>query len=275
MILSAVKEYVRFPTIHGHASTLLKRGNEIWMAWWGGSPEPNNDITIFTAKRTAGVWSEPNPIERVGDVMHWNPVFFDAGHHVDLHFNAGPQLYTSVGYRMSTFDDGKTYTKAEKLVPNAINVRGPVRNKLITMKSGRVLAPSSQEYEDGRRDCFVDISDDGGRSFHMSEFVPLLRDGGLPNNNSAIDLVKLSDGCILLVCNPVADDHGNWGKRTPLCLFLSTDDGKTFSQLMTLECVPGEYSYPAIIADEPHIYLSYTCNRTRFAFWTIELEPIA
>ena len=94
---------------------------------------------------------------------------------------------------------------------------------------------------------------------------------GLPNNNSGIDLVRLADGRILLCLNPVS---GNWAARSPLALCVSQDDGATFTELLKLELQPGEYSYPALVAEEEKVYLIYTWNRRRMAFWEIELEPL-
>ncbi len=66
----------------------------------------------------------------------------------------------------------------------------------------------------------------------------------LPNNNSGIDALRLADGRVLLVYNPVAR---SWGKRTPLTLAVSEDNGATWTGLVHLEADPGEYSYPAIV----------------------------
>lgn len=95
-------------------------------------------------------------------------------------------------------------------------------------------------------------------------------DAGLPNNNSGIDLVKLADGRILLVCNPVEKDLG---PRTPLNLYLSYDDGETFKLIHMFEDGPGEFSYPSIIAEGNRVWLSYTVNRKGLAVWDFELEP--
>ena len=66
----------------------------------------------------------------------------------------------------------------------------------------------------------------------------------LPNNNSGIDLVKVPDGRIFLLYNNVAD---NWGKRNPLTLAVSTDNGDTWENIMDLETDdPGEFSYPQL-----------------------------
>jgi predicted neuraminidase len=107
------------------------------------------------------------------------------------------------------------------------------------------------------------------------------RDGGrlwdpcyrtdLPNNNSGIDALRLDDGRVLLVCNPVGR---NWGKRTPLTLSVSKDDGKSWKNLVHLETAPGEYSYPAIVRTKGGIAISYTWKRERIRCWQIPLATL-
>jgi predicted neuraminidase len=107
-------------------------------------------------------------------------------------------------------------------------------------------------------------SHDGGRSWTPA--VPT----GLPNNNSGIDLARLRDGTLVLAYNPVA---GNWAARTPLSLAISRDDGATWRRWRDLEAGPGEYSYPAIVADGDAVAVSYTWRRERIAFWAGRVPP--
>ena len=54
----------------------------------------------------------------------------------------------------------------------------------------------------------------------------------LPNNNSALDVVRRDDGSLVLVHNPVG---ANWGPRTPLVASRSWDNGVSWDRLATLE----------------------------------------
>jgi len=90
----------------------------------------------------------------------------------------------------------------------------------------------------------------------------------LPNNNSGIDLVKTAGGMLALVHNPVG---ANWGPRTPLVVSLSEDDGLTWQQALVLEEGEGEFSYPAIIEAGGKLYITYTWNRKKIAFWELTL----
>lgn len=90
----------------------------------------------------------------------------------------------------------------------------------------------------------------------------------MPNNNSGIDCVLLDDGRLVLACNPVG---GNWGKRTPLSIFVSTDNGATFEKQLDLETGEGGFAYPAVIYHGDRIFITYTWNRKKIAFCEIEI----
>jgi predicted neuraminidase len=96
-------------------------------------------------------------------------------------------------------------------------------------------------------------SRDGGRSWAPA--YPT----GVPNNNSGLDVVRLHDGTLVLACNPVS---GNWGRRTPLSLLSSTDNGESWTDQLNLEDTDGEFSYPAIIeANDSSLRVAYTADR--------------
>jgi predicted neuraminidase len=100
----------------------------------------------------------------------------------------------------------------------------------------------------------------------------------LPNNNAAIQALRLPDGHILLAFNNTSaemkDGRMRTGARKPLTLALSSDDGLTWSAFRDLEPgrsgvtdmskVPGreEYSYPALaLGHDGRIYVAYTFRR--------------
>ena len=107
----------------------------------------------------------------------------------------------------------------------------------------------------------------------------------LPNNNSGIDLDRLSDGCLALCYNPV---DLSWGKRTPLVLSFSTDNGETWGDDIILEDEdppvdekhikldrgnrPNEFSYPAVFAVGNRIHVTYTWKRQRICYRTVVIQ---
>ncbi len=109
----------------------------------------------------------------------------------------------------------------------------------------------------------------------------------LPNNNSGIDLDRLADGTLALCYNPVEID---WGKRTPLVLSFSRDNGESWGETLILEDEdppvdeerikldrsyrPNEFSYPAVVAagTRPKVLVTYTWKRKTIRFRMIDLE---
>lgn len=94
---------------------------------------------------------------------------------------------------------------------------------------------------------------------------------GLPNNNSGIDVVKCEDGLLILCMNPVSE---NWGKRTPIILMTSADNGITWEQEAVLEDQAGEYSYPSIISVGDQIHVTYTYDRKSIAYWKFDRKEV-
>lgn len=189
--------------------------------------------------------------------------------------------------------------------------RGPVKNKPILLSNGSIIAPSSHESADGEWKVFTDLSPDGGTTWERSDYIKagdanliqpslwesseghvhmLIRsdkgyiyradsaDSGnswseayptdIPNNNSGLDLIRVPTGELYLLCNPV---NKNWGKRTPLTVFVSRDNGVSFTELFVLEKEDGEYSYPSVIYSESALYAVYTSNREKIVFTALKL----
>ncbi|MFB9273838.1 sialidase family protein [Cohnella cellulosilytica] len=111
---------------------------------------------------------------------------------------------------------------------------------------------------------FRSDSTDGGQTWSMAYAT------SLPNNNSGIDLARLTNGTLALVYNPVAG-FATDSPRTPLVVSFSKDNGASWSDEFVLENQPGEYSYPAIVARDGQLYITYTWKRERIAFWHIPL----
>ncbi len=90
----------------------------------------------------------------------------------------------------------------------------------------------------------------------------------LPNPNSGIDAVALKDGRVVLVYNNTTSG------RTPLNLAVS-NDGEHFKMFLTLEDLPGEYSYPAMISDSGgDLDITYTWQRKAIRYVHIPLSAI-
>lgn len=106
-------------------------------------------------------------------------------------------------------------------------------------------------------------SADYGRTWRMAYATTL------PSNNSAIDLVRLADGRLALAFNPVG---GNWGRRFPISLAWSADNGERWARLVDMEETEGEFSYPAIIADGLDLHVTYTADRKDIVYRRVTVK---
>ena len=96
-------------------------------------------------------------------------------------------------------------------------------------------------------------STDGGQSWAQKSAR------AIPNPNSAVAMIGLRDGTLLMACNPIP------GNRNQLSLLRSTDQGDTWSLVRVVESSPDdreEFSYPALLQDhQGMIHLLYTWKR--------------
>jgi predicted neuraminidase len=99
---------------------------------------------------------------------------------------------------------------------------------------------------------FSIASEDAGKTWGPMSLLE-----GVPNPSSGTDAVTLKDGRHLLIYNPVPKG------RTPLVIATS-QNGRDWKQVVTLEDQAGEYSYPAIIQTaDGRVHATYTWKRER------------
>ncbi len=172
----------------------------------------------------------------------------------------------------TSFDDGLTWKKSEKIKTERT---APILNSLNAFTSNLIpmIQPTLWESENGKvhmltrtpvGKAYRSDSDDYGETWCQA--YPTV----LPNNNSGLDVVKVPDGSLYLLSNPVSE---NWGERSPLTLQKSTDNGETWETVLTLEeeKIDSEFSYPSIHYLNGSLYVSYTYERLNVAFWKIDL----
>ena len=161
------------PTASCHASTVLPLADgRVVAAWFAGTKESADDVDILTSVRGENGWSEPVRVSADVKVPHWNPVLFEREDgKIMLFFKVGKKIPMWKTY-FSLSDNGVDWTEPAELVPEDIGGgRGPVKNKPIRLRSGRVIAPASDE-RNTLWVCFVDISDDDCRTWKRMRTVP-------------------------------------------------------------------------------------------------------
>ncbi len=310
-VLTSEFIYETPPTPSCHASTIAEAQGHLVAAWFGGTAEGDADVGIWTARREHGAWTSPvevadgvqSPTLRY---PCWNPVLFQPKHGpLLLFYKVGPAPWTDWWGMLMTSDDGGKTWSAPRRLPDGI--LGPIKNKPVQLANGDIVCPSSTEI-DGWRVHFERTSDGGqtwqatasandgaaigaiqpsilvhdarhlqavGRTQQHRVFTIDSTDGGrtwgpmaltdLPNPNSGTDAVTLRDGRSLLVYNHTPD------ARSPLNVAVS-QDGKTWTPILTLEDGDGEFSYPAVIQTaDGLVHVTYTWNRTRIKH--VVLDP--
>lgn len=307
-----IYESAPFPSCH--ASTLVETKDGLLAAWFGGSHEKHPDVAIWTARLNGDRWTAPvevaNGVQADGKrYPTWNPVLFQPKTGpLLLFYKAGPSPSEWWGMLMFSQDDGKTWSKPERL-PDGI--LGPIKNKPVQLENGDILSPTSSEH-DGWRVHFERSSDGGktwtamppvndgkeigaiqpsilqrkgsrlqavGRTQQNKVFTIESKDDGrtwskmalldLPNPSSGTDALTLKDGRHLLVYNHTTRKTGN---RETLNVAIS-DDGKKWDAALVLEQDRGkEFSYPAVIQTRDGlVHITYTWHRTRIRH--VVLDP--
>ena len=155
-------------------------------------------------------------------------------------------------------DQGKTWERTEALNPS--DSMQSIQPTLLRLPNDRIQALCRAKNE-GR--ITTTTTDDGGNTW--SEVTTL----ALPNNNSGIDAVTLSDGRHVLIYN-----HLSRG-RSKLHMAISKD-AKNWEAVMILEDEPrSEFSYPAIIqTKDGKIHVTYTWKRERVKHVVVDPDDL-
>ncbi|MBN2476442.1 MAG: exo-alpha-sialidase [Pirellulales bacterium] len=233
----------------------------------------------------------------------WNPVLFQSqGGPVLLFYKVGPSPSRWWGMVTMSRDGGKTWSPSRRLedgflgpiknkpIPlpggevlcgsstehdgwrvhfEIVSDRGRKWQRIGPVDRQRefgAIQPTLLRYADGRIQALcrsqqgriVEVwSDDGGRTW--GKMTATL----LPNPNSGIDGVTLSDGRQLLVYNHTVRGGPSPRGREMLNVALSPD-GKLWNAALVLENEPGEFSYPAVIQTaDGLVHTTYTWQRQR------------
>ncbi len=297
-----------------HASTIVETANgALVAAWFGGTHEKHPDVGIWVSRLENGKWTPSvevaNGVQADG-TRHptWNPVLFQArGGPLTLFYKVGPTPQTWWGMFMTSTDDGRTWTKPERMPANML---GPIKNKPVQLANGTILSPTSIETptNPSRWRVYFERSVNGGTVWTATPYV-----------NDGVDVAAIQPSILLLGGDRLlalgrtrqrrlfevrSDDGGiSWGNfkltnlpnpssgtdavtlkdgrhlliynpvekgRTPLTIAVSSD-GQTWKDVVTLEDQPGEYSYPAIIqSNDGRVHVTYTWKRERIRYAVID-----
>ncbi len=248
-----------FPECHS-ASIVETRKGDLVCTFFGGTKERNPDVCIWVCRKPKGTdtWTAPvmvadgifaSPSERqqagasagmeAGEVYReacWNPVIFETpSGELQLYFKIGPNVAGWKGWRITSKDGGKTWSRREQL-PDSIY--GPIKNKpffldrsmeakrtsssapLTAPHSPRLVSPTSDERNGWR--CYFELSDDMGRTWRRTRFVEA--DSGVRAIQPTI--IQLPDGRLEALCRTRSRHIG---------VTYSSDNGETWSRLQFID----------------------------------------
>ena len=221
-----------------------------WETWW------------MTSAAEGTAWSQAQPLV-AGDCQGRGPVKNKPILLSNGHWLAGASTETPKAWEVffdHSDDRGATWQRTDpvSMDRSRFTGMGAIQPTLWESAPGQVHALVRTTASCiGRCD-----STDYGRTW--SDLAPT----DLPNNNSGLDVARLHDGTLALVCNPVTSG------RSPLSILLSEDNGHTWPRRLNLETEAGEYSYPAVVPTAGGLAATYTWKRQRIAFWMGSLEQI-
>jgi predicted neuraminidase len=151
---------------------------------------------------------------------------------------------------------------------------GPIN----TREEFNAIQPTFLEHPEGKLQVLcrtregvvaTSFSTDDGETWSRMEALDL------PNNNSGIEAVTLSDGRHLLVYNHLGSGDTGWGRRGMLNLAVSSD-GRQWHKVGVLEQEESaEFSYPAIIQTaDGLVHLTWTWKRQRIKHAVVDPAKI-
>jgi predicted neuraminidase len=289
----------RWPSAHAASAVLLPDGSLI-ASWFAGSREGAPDAAIWGGRWRPGQgWSEPRMLagtpglpdgnsvlwlDRAGSLRLWYVTMEAAGwatcvvrerRSPDLGLTWTPDTYVRrewgwmvrneplrwrnwllmpmyderdwSSFALASEDGGETWRESARLRANA----GIIQPALASLGDGGVLAfMRSRAGVVYRARCLRDCP--------LGWSAP--EPAGLPNPNSAIELIGLASGRLLAVFNPTTRG------RSPLRAALSDDGGTTWPVWRDLEDGPGEFSYPtALQSPDGLLHVLYTWRRQTIA----------
>jgi predicted neuraminidase len=170
-----------FPESHASTIVALKHG-ELMAAWFGGTKERAPDVAIWGSRRVNGKWSIPVELEREKNVPSWNPVLF---HTKDgklwLYYKVGPSPSEWAAGRMYSEDEGKTWSKEERLPAGLL---GPIRAKPLILEDGTIVSGSSVEAHETWA-AWVERSTDNGKTWTKVGPIDISRELDAKENPAA------------------------------------------------------------------------------------------
>lgn len=217
-------EQAAFPQCH--AATIVEYPEGcLTAAFFGGPYEGNDDVCIYLCRKKIGddTWSEPVVVAE--DSLHacWNPVLFAPGDgRLLLFYKTGPEVAKWTGHVRTSYDGGGTWTGDYEFPQGML---GAIKNKPVTLASGRIVSPSSEESYAGTKDRRIwtvhfEISDDGAHSWRKvgpveaDDSLMVIQPTVLQHKDGTLQaLCRSANGSVMMTWSH--DGGDSWSKMEP------------------------------------------------------------
>jgi predicted neuraminidase len=204
----------------------------------------------FVVSETPGMMVRNHPIVLTGG-DYLIPVYHETGHDTEM---VGPGSTS----RFLTFSPSSRRWTELGAIRSA---KGNIQPGVVELSPGYLLAYCRRGggYNPVKDGYIVKSeSRDGGRTWSEG------RDSQFENPNSAIELLKLRGGALLLIYNP------SMNERTPLTAALSADGGNTWPWRRNIAGGRNSFAYPsAVQGADGRVHLVYTSNQRTIIFHAV------
>jgi predicted neuraminidase len=242
-------------------------GGEVWLLHTSNEPHDQSTSRVIHRRSTDGglTWDRSEVLfDQLGSFIRNPIVVLSNGDWLLPAYDCDKSAERTV-LKLST-DRGENWSTVE--VPDAV---GQVQMSIVEISPGELVGYYRSRAADR---IHRSVSKDNGRTWTAPEKT------SLPNNNSAVQVLRLDDGRLVMVFNDSSADRdqfrwvddGEGGVRrktlrTPLTLALSEDEGETWPYWRNLQVQDEEYrenefgySYPTLLQTRDgrlHVAYSY------------------
>lgn len=243
-----------------HASTIVNLpGDELLVAWFGGTQEGNADVAIWYSKKSKGSWSVPLTLAKENNTPCWNPVLFytpDSTLWFYYKYGTHPSIWSAA--RKYSTDHGLTWSATEYL---PAGVYGPIRAKPLVLQNGVVVSGTSVEsYRNWA--VWIERSTDLGKSFNKIGPISIPRISSLKDNGDGANDWGHTHGIIQPSIIAMDDKHLRLYARSTndigkIVAADSYDEGLTWTQGHTIEVKNPNSGIDAVTLNDGRILLIY------------------
>jgi predicted neuraminidase len=228
----------------GNAVIWQEPGGAVWLFYVVRYGDTWSDSIVKFKRSTdyANTWSDSDVLSlEKGTMVRSQPIVLQNGDYfLPVYHETGEDRERTASDTCSFFFRYNPRTKAWSESDRIFSANGNLQPAAVQIGDDELIAycrPGGDFEPNPNRFVIRSESRDGGQSWSKGE------NSEFPNPNSAVDLIKLKNGHLLLLNNDT-----NVGDRMPLTAAISTDQGKSWPHKRNIVNIPGDTAaYPYVI----------------------------